>query len=37
MTPRGSYLEAAIHPREHFLDSFNGMSLAAALEATRAL
>ena len=32
---RGSYLQADIRPREHFLDSFNGVSLAAALEAIR--
>jgi hypothetical protein len=35
LTPRGSYLQAAIRPREHFLDSFNGVSLAAAIEAIR--
>lgn len=32
LTPRSSYLRALFHPREHFLDSFNGISLAAALK-----
>ncbi|HEX4507386.1 MAG TPA: hypothetical protein VH722_16780, partial [Alphaproteobacteria bacterium] len=27
LKPRGSYLQAALHPREHFLDSFNGLQL----------
>ena len=33
---RGSYFQAAIHPHEHFLDSFNGLSLGKLLAEIRA-
>lgn len=36
LKPRGSYLQAAIHPHEHFLDSFNGLSLGKLLADVRA-
>ena len=36
LKPHGNYLTAVLHPREHFLDSFNGMSLAKVLETVRA-
>ena len=36
LKPRGSYLAAALHPREHFLDSFNGLSLGKILAEVRA-
>ena len=36
LTPRGSYFQAALHPREHFLDSFNGLSLGKLLADLRA-
>jgi hypothetical protein len=32
----GSYLKAALHPREHFLDSFSGLSLGRLLAQIRA-
>lgn len=31
LKPRSSYFAAALHPREHFLDSFNGLSLGKLL------
>jgi len=31
LIPQSSYWRAVLHPREHFLDSFNSVSLAAAL------
>jgi len=36
LKPRGSYLAAALHPREHFLDSFNGLPLGRILAQIRA-
>ena len=36
LKPRGSYFQAALHPREHFLDSFNGLSLGKLLADLRA-
>jgi hypothetical protein len=36
LKPRGSYVQAALHPREHFLDSFNGLSLGEILAEVRA-
>ena len=35
LKPRGSYAKAALHPREHFLDSFNGLSLGKLLAQIR--
>jgi hypothetical protein len=31
LKPRGSYFQAAVHPHEHFLDSFNGLPLGQLL------
>ena len=36
LKPSGSYLKAALRPREHFLDSFNGLPLGKMLAALRA-
>ena len=36
LKPGGSYLKAAFHPREHFLDSFNGLKLGKLLADLRA-
>jgi len=36
LTPGGSYAKAALHPREHFLDSFNGVQLGKLLADLRA-
>ena len=36
LRPQASFFHAALHPREHFLDSFNDVSLSAVLEAVRA-
>jgi hypothetical protein len=36
LKPRGSYFAAALHPREHFLDSFNGLPLGKLLAEIRA-
>jgi hypothetical protein len=35
LKPRGSYFQAALHPHEHFLDSFNGLSLGKLLAEIR--
>ncbi len=32
LKPQSSYLCAVFHPREHFLDSFSGLSLGKALK-----
>jgi hypothetical protein len=37
LEPRGSYIQAVAHPREHFLDSFNGLSLGKLLAEIRAV
>jgi len=36
LKPRGTYVQAVLHPREHFLDSFNGLSLGKILADVRA-